>query len=153
MSDQIILPAGMQDPAPDDFNRLAAVGAALGRPAIPALMLLARDCPKPLGQLCAIKAIGMMEPSPARRVALERIEALDLPGMAGWIVKYARDAGHFGGVWSETWIAEFEDMLFGRMQEEQRRRAEEQANAEALLMGPGWRPRTSPRGPGPSHRY
>jgi hypothetical protein len=85
-----LLPPGIEDPAPGDFNRLAQEAAALGRPVIPALMLLARDGHKPLGQLCAIKAIGMMDRTPVRLAALERIYALELPGIAGWIVKYAR---------------------------------------------------------------
>jgi hypothetical protein len=73
-----------------EFHDVAAAAASLGRPAIPALMLLARDGVKPMGRLCAICALGRMVPRvPLAREALRRISGLPRIGFEGYVVQAA----------------------------------------------------------------
>jgi hypothetical protein len=82
------LPLTLEDPDPTAFNALALAAASLGPAAIPALMLVARDSPAIRGQLCAIKALGMI-PGAKAIEARRRVSSLDLVGDRGLVVKCA----------------------------------------------------------------
>lgn len=93
------LPLGFTDPKPSNFNRLASAAGRLGRAAIPALMLAARDGRTLRAQLCAIKALGMMY-HPTAVEARRRISLLELDGDRGRIVRSAfPDGMPFGEAW------------------------------------------------------
>lgn len=47
----------VRDPSPDDFRDTLRLVVDRGRPAIPDLMLVARDADAPLGRLCALMAL------------------------------------------------------------------------------------------------
>ena len=82
--------AAIASPAPGDFHTVAAAAACLGRPAIPELMLLARDGAHPLGRLCAICALGRMVPQvPLAREALRRIAGLPRTGFEAYVIQAA----------------------------------------------------------------
>jgi hypothetical protein len=84
------LPAGIEAPTVAEFHVLAATASRLGRPVIPALMLLARDGHQPLGRLCAICAIGRMSSTvPAAKEALSRIARLPKVGRHDYVIRAA----------------------------------------------------------------
>lgn len=84
------LPVDIEAPTVGEFHVLASHAADLGRGAIPALMLLARDGHQPLGRLCAICALGRMSSNvPVARVALIRIARLPRVGLHGYVVRAA----------------------------------------------------------------
>lgn len=88
---------------PKNFNTLAAEAATLGRSAIPALMLTARDATTSRAQLCAIKALGMMS-DPVAKEARRRIARLSLGGGRGFVVRAA--AGNSKWPFDINWDAE-----------------------------------------------
>jgi hypothetical protein len=82
-----MLPEGIESPSIGEFHLLASRAAALGRSAIPDLMLLARDGRQPLARLCAICALGRMTPDVTiAREALRRIALLPEIGPHGYVV-------------------------------------------------------------------
>ena len=84
------LPAGIEAPTVGEFHVLAAQASRLGRPAIPSLMLLARDGRQPLARLCAICALGRMSSVvPSANEALRRIARLPMVGPHGYVVRAA----------------------------------------------------------------
>jgi hypothetical protein len=96
------LPAGMNSPSVADFHAVAAQASALGRPAIPALMLLARDGERPLARLCAITALGLMaRHTPVAREALRRVARLPESGLHGYVIRAALEDYRwpYGGDW------------------------------------------------------
>ena len=90
---------GLEPAMPSHFNRLASAAARLGRAAIPALMLAARDGRTLRAQLCAINALGMMS-HPTAVEARRRISLLEVDGDRGRIVRSAfPDSMPFGEPW------------------------------------------------------
>ena len=92
----------VETPTVGGFHAAATRAAVLGRPVLPALMLIARDGKQPLGRLCAITAIGRMGGEiPAADEALRRIR--DLPAIQphGHVVRAAWPdrAWPFKGSW------------------------------------------------------
>jgi hypothetical protein len=97
-----MLPDGIESPSIGEFHLLASRAAALGRPAIPDLMLLARDGRQPLARLCAICALGRMTRDiTTAREALRRIALLPEIGPHGYVVLGAIPDAEwpFGGAW------------------------------------------------------
>jgi hypothetical protein len=85
-----VLPEGIESPSIGEFHLLASRAAALGRSAIPELMLLARDGRQPLARLCAICALGRMTRGiTVAREALRRIALLPETGPHGYVVRGA----------------------------------------------------------------
>ena len=82
------IPAALSATSTDDFNQLAAEAAALGPPAITALTLVAREAHTPIAQLCAIKALGLIQ-DPRAAEARRWVSSLTLKGARGKVVRAA----------------------------------------------------------------
>lgn len=99
------LPLGIDAPTPSEFHMLALRASALGRPAIPDLMLLARDGVQALGRLCAICALGRMAPLvPTAAVALDRVASLPRGGSRDDVLEAAvpDSLWPFEGTWDPS---------------------------------------------------
>jgi len=67
--------ARVRQPLPDDFEATAADAPCHGRGILGPLMLIARDSPDPLAQLCAVKALALSR-EPRADEALRRVCSL-----------------------------------------------------------------------------
>ena len=78
------------------YEVVATAAAEFGRPAIPGLMLLARNAPRELTRLCAIHALRLMAPrEPVANEALRRIARLKRSKQIDrvWLAAVANRAG------------------------------------------------------------
>lgn len=105
------IPTVVGTSTPKNFNTLAAEAATLGRAAIPALMLTARDATTSRAQLCAIKTLGMVS-DPVAKEARRRSLACRL--VAAVVSSCVRLPGIQSGPLTSTRTLRRDSMSCGR---------------------------------------